>query len=1601
MAAGLNGEIQGDWNNRKGTHYHLVYALWLLLRGSATEVAFYQGNDLLARPSVPPTPDNTREDAIVSAVVKNADKDIWVQLKSTCAFWSPGKFLEDNLLSNFVCNALQSEHNHRLWETRLVTQGYVSVAELMKFIRSPSSAKNLDDKLTACVQHVAERLKEDGLFPVPDNHSIRDLAVRILYQLSGTKPIMLETAKAQVENELSYQCPSRLAVQRFCNMLLGAMLSDASAGPANARAYSLQWVNEITGLGIGSTELFDIDVVKACDAIIEDCKPNGWQQSTYIPRKRLESLLQQFLTSSATVFVLLGKAGYGRAWTLFHFLHQTLAGHVRFPVHGSALAAANSLDGLAADTFQGLSGRNLTNREYLRLLLAEAKARNPAIPPVVAIDDVRVSLEHVTELQGQLGRLAEQAQRAGAKLIVTCHEQTWQLYRLGREIQPDTIFTPPLKVVSNAVQGVREQDPVASDFDEKPDYADDTRSAEVSPKGRTQDFSILLDDLTLDELTEAIRQRAPADQRSGVELQIRGLDLAALRNPYLLEKYLRRHGSELWNGDPTPAPVNVDKLLNDRIEEQLERIAVELRTDLGSVRSAMNCLVPMLWDHRQTGVRAVAVESLLQEHVPSHGGNALEAFRRIGLLSLDPIEFCEKPMSDHLFAKYLMSQFRAGSDTIAQLNPDLDAGVVVTCLRMHPDPADWSQTLVRRDWRWAKPVARGLSLCSPEDFRVVAALVSLTRPESDEIAEVDACRALGILASRGQPAWDWVVEMFYDGDRQERLRAEYALTAAMELIPRKVAKAVEKRLRLEKLRRTWTSKQKLLASRDTKELEMLKRVIMPLHNITHREASHAARDVLARWDTWLRPSTVTEVEAPEGLIENRVTEVIDEIRGHVAIYEPGAISELLGELKSHNAATRYRAARALRPATFEMPERIQGGICEAVSTEQNADILHRLLWTSSRMQEVAWKPLLAALKASAVTRWDNYTSAAPALAVLGNIARFDPSKVSELLPRRLDALSGNARAYLSEVLAYAWWGLAEVDAAAQEGLTALSQPDLEGVPEDYRPLAHRGAVVAQLGLACMKRVPSREIELYRYNFRGDGALYFMVDGGDLVEKHAHYLIAGRQFTGLQEALLACVRSDEHDKVDVLNKSLRESRFFVVRDCLDILVHVARALPNPMPILNELPRSWQLLYVARHLLRRGVTTDAVVALAKEVCSERANAVLCQTSDERDLCHLELQRLGKVSQASASEKASSKMSSRIGRLFFGGNEAAKFAGFIDRQPDDLLQILDRSVRDALDLIVLHNWPGEARSWQASLISRLYARMFSMRVLRRSEAVGLVDGSLEAIRSLAESPYRNDYENTYSAIRDLLKGYRITQLGPCTATSPIERSHALVGEIIEHVAKASETREDSKWLDRFVVDRRGWWETTNLQLKDDSETYGRDLYMSYSFPAVRLALVGVGLRYGLPDPLGRYLISRRQVAEFTKDHGWIWRHQQVPQDRLEHSLAELEKKISQFPDHEGLWWRCGSILLRLGRLAEAEERLNKSLRCASCHSEPRASALYDLACVYARQGREEQCRNMLEESVELHPRYIEQLAKDPDLETVRDCSWFRQLLGETNSR
>jgi hypothetical protein len=100
MSQGVDREVLGDWSNLKGSRYHLVYALWLILRDRASGVHFFEGNDLLARPVVPPTPADGTQPPAIPLVASAGAEDLWIQLKCTREPWTVTNLLGENLLFN-------------------------------------------------------------------------------------------------------------------------------------------------------------------------------------------------------------------------------------------------------------------------------------------------------------------------------------------------------------------------------------------------------------------------------------------------------------------------------------------------------------------------------------------------------------------------------------------------------------------------------------------------------------------------------------------------------------------------------------------------------------------------------------------------------------------------------------------------------------------------------------------------------------------------------------------------------------------------------------------------------------------------------------------------------------------------------------------------------------------------------------------------------------------------------------------------------------------------------------------------------------------------------------------------------------------------------------------------------------------------------------------------------------------------------------------------------------------------------------------------------------------------------------------------------------
>jgi tetratricopeptide (TPR) repeat protein len=204
-------------------------------------------------------------------------------------------------------------------------------------------------------------------------------------------------------------------------------------------------------------------------------------------------------------------------------------------------------------------------------------------------------------------------------------------------------------------------------------------------------------------------------------------------------------------------------------------------------------------------------------------------------------------------------------------------------------------------------------------------------------------------------------------------------------------------------------------------------------------------------------------------------------------------------------------------------------------------------------------------------------------------------------------------------------------------------------------------------------------------------------------------------------------------------------------------------------------------------------------------------------------------------------------------------------------------------------------------------------------------------------------------------------------------------------------------------MVSDRRGWQDTNRYELDDWSHSFGTNQYFLCIFPAVRLACIAAGLQHGLDDPANQFMKDRIQVHKLLSEH----EHRRVfrpdyPIDRTlqQKTLNAFETQLESTPFDERLWLLSGDLSIRMGNLDNAEKLLQRCLSLTSCNQEVKADAYCDLACVYARQNREDECRQMLQTSLQirpLNPVFRDWLIHDPDLERVREKGWFQEIIGD----
>ena len=114
----------------------------------------------------------------------------------------------------------------------------------------------------------------------------------------------------------------------------------------------------------------------------------------------------------------------------------------------------------------------------------------------------------------------------------------------------------------------------------------------------------------------------------------------------------------------------------------------------------------------------------------------------------------------------------------------------------------------------------------------------------------------------------------------------------------------------------------------------------------------------------------------------------------------------------------------------------------------------------------------------------------------------------------------------------------------------------------------------------------------------------------------------------------------------------------------------------------------------------------------------------------------------------------------------------------------------------------------------------------------------------------------------------------------------------------------------------------------------------------------------------------------------------------------IRQIEATLRELPDQEKLHAAHGRLLLMEGEVDQARSSLEKALASPLCTGSERGGVLYNLACVCARKGEENECRSRLLEAKQYGACNVEWMQKDPDLQTVTERTWFQELLTELSN-
>jgi hypothetical protein len=190
----LASEATGDWSGLKGSDYHVLVAVYLMLV-HARDVSFYAGNDIRSIATAQPVP---VEGGLIG--IQATEIDEWIQVKNVDQPWTAHRLLrERTLMTSFVLNALWSEHQGREWRVELISTSTIKSDDITQFLNTLESFRNTGkpDTQKHYQKTVAEVYKRWSLWVASQGDIVRHsqsdidaIAKRILNQIAHCQAII-------------------------------------------------------------------------------------------------------------------------------------------------------------------------------------------------------------------------------------------------------------------------------------------------------------------------------------------------------------------------------------------------------------------------------------------------------------------------------------------------------------------------------------------------------------------------------------------------------------------------------------------------------------------------------------------------------------------------------------------------------------------------------------------------------------------------------------------------------------------------------------------------------------------------------------------------------------------------------------------------------------------------------------------------------------------------------------------------------------------------------------------------------------------------------------------------------------------------------------------------------------------------------------------------------------------------------------------------------------------------------------------------------------------------------------------------------------------